>query len=98
MAPAREAWQRGIAYNYALRGTPARYDRPRSADRRPLDGAPLSDGFAFTRESQPRTARRSDAAARVGADPCRRRQRQDARADDAHRVAARHRTGEPALD
>src|SRR6185437_1105611 len=70
----------------------------RSADRRPLDGAHLSDGFAFTRESQPRTARRGDAAARVGADPRRRRQRQDARPDDAHRVAARHRAGESAVD
>ena len=53
--------------------------------------------LAATRKSQPGTARRGHAAARVGADPRRRRQRQDARAHDAHRVAARDRAGDAAV-
>ena len=45
------------------------------------------------REPQSRATRRRHAAARVRADPRRRRQRQDARADHAHRVADRDRPG-----
>ena len=61
-------------------------------------GCRLPHGFSTSRQSQSRAARGGHAAARVGADPRRRGQRQDARADDAHRVAAGHRAGEPAVD
>ena len=55
-------------------------------------------GISPSRKPQSRAARRRHAAARVRADPGGRRQRQDARADDPHRVAARHRAGRPAVD
>ena len=59
-------------------------------------GACIPNVVPAPRESQSRTARRGHAAARLRADPRRRRQRQDARAHDAHRVAARDGPGEPA--
>jgi DNA helicase-2/ATP-dependent DNA helicase PcrA len=39
---AREAWQRGIAYNHVLRGTPARIDRPRPPIAACLTARPLT--------------------------------------------------------
>ena len=47
---------------------------------------------------EPRAAGGGDAAAATGADPGRRRLGQDAGADDAHRVAAGARVGEPGAD
>src|SRR6266851_4938638 len=83
--------RRVIAYNYTS------LVRLLPAESGSFALARLPHGVASSRESQSGTARCSDPAARVGTYPRRRRQRQDARSDDADRMVARDRAGEPAV-
>src|SRR6476660_2670499 len=71
----------------------ADYSRPRPR----IIGLAAND-FNAPRQPQSRAARRSDAAAPIGAHPRGRRQRQDARADHADRVAAGDGAGLAARD